>query len=392
MLEKGHHNVVLDDEAKRLIVNWIDFNAPWRGKWGNEPEAKRRLELSELYAESAAVDVENEYERLGLEMREKEAPEFVKPEKTDPPTDSLGSDWAFDEATAKAMQEKALADGAPTKTVKLADNVEIKFVRIPAGKFVMGNLKGFKDEYPRAEVVVDKPFWMSETEITNAQYAAYDPDHDTRYIEEHGKDHIVPGYIANHPNQPVARVSWNEAQRFVEWLNEEKGVKAALPTEAQWEWAARAGSPEQFYYGTFDADFSKYANLADADRRRLYTMWENGATIHVRHWYPENSVFPLRDDRFTDHWFIVDYVAQNLPNAWGLYDMIGNVAEWTRSDYKAYPYVDGDGRNALDPKERKVARGASWADRPKIAGSAFRQAYLPWQKVHNVGIRLVIED
>lgn len=392
LLEKGHHNCKLDDEANRLLVNWIDFNAPWRGKWGNEPEAKRRIELSDLYAESAAVDVENEYDQLLTEMRAKPAPEFIKPKKTPKPFDDLGDDWAFDEAKAKELQAQALAGGAETKKVQLAEGVEIEFVRIPAGKFVMGSLTGYKDEYPRAEITIDKPFWMSKTEITNAQYAAYDPEHDTRYIEEHGKDHIVPGYIANHPNQPVARVSWNEAQQFVEWLNTEKGVKAALPTEAQWEWAARSGSATQFYYGTWDDDFSKYANLADADRRRLYTTWENGATIHVRHNYPENSVFPLRDDRFTDHWFIVDYVAQNLPNAWGLYDMIGNVAEWTRSDYKAYPYVENDGRNALDAQQRKVARGGSWADRPKVASSSFRQGYLPWQKVHNVGIRLVIEE
>ncbi len=391
MLEKGHHGVELDDEAYRLIVNWIDFNAPWRGKWGNEPEAKRRLELSELYADSAAVDVENEYDRLLTEMREKPDPEFIKPEKKDKPTDELGDDWAFDEPKAKELQRQALENGAETKTVKLADGVEIEFVRIPAGKFVMGSLDGYPDENPRAVVEIDKPFWMSKTEITNAQYAVFDPEHDTRYIEEHGKDHIVPGYIANHPNQPVARVSWDEARRFVEWLNE-KGVKAEMPTEAQWEWAARAGSAQKFYFGPFEADFSKYANLADADRRRLYTTWENGATIHVRHNYPEGSVFPLRDDRYKDHWFIVDYVAQNLPNAWGLYDMIGNVAEWTRSDYKPYPYEENDGRNALDAKARKVARGGSWADRPKVAGSSFRQGYLPWQKVHNVGIRLVIEE
>jgi formylglycine-generating enzyme required for sulfatase activity len=392
MFEKGHHNVQLDDEAYRLLVNWIDFNAPWRGAWSNEPEARRRLELSELYADSAAVDIENEYVMLLEQMRQKEAPEFIKPEKLEEPTDELGNVWAFDEATATEMQKQALAGGAPTKTVQLSDDVAIEFVRIPAGKFVMGSLTGCNDEYPRAEIEIAKPFWMSKTEITNEQYNVYDPEHDTRYIEEHGKDHIVPGYIANHPQQPVARVSWNEAQQFVEWLNAEKGVNAALPTESQWEWAARSGSADQFYYGTWDVDFSKFANLADADRRRLYTQWENGATIHVRHNYPENSVFPLRDDRFFDRWFIVDYVGQNLPNAWGLYDMIGNVAEWTRSDYKAYPYNDSDGRNDLDAAERKVARGGSWHDRPKIAGSAFRQAYLPWQKVHNVGIRLIIED
>lgn len=392
MLEKGHHGVQLDDEAYRLLVNWIDFNAPWRGKWGNEPEAKRRLELSELYADSAAVDVENEYDALLDKMRAQPDPEFVKPGPKVERKDDLGDSWAFDEAKAQELQKQALAGGAETKTVELAPGVNVEFVRIPAGSFVMGSLDGYLDEFPRNVVTIAKPFWMSKTEITNAQYAAYDPDHDTRYIEEHGKDHIVPGYIANHPDQPVARVSWNEAQSFVEWLRTEKGVNAALPTEAQWEWAARAGSAQKFFFGPFEADFSKYANLADADRRRLYTQWENGATIHVRHNYPEDSVFPLRDDRFTDHWFIVDYVAQNLPNAWGLYDMIGNVAEWTRTSYKAYPYDDADGRNDLDAQSRKTARGGSWADRPKVAGSSFRQAYLPWQKVHNVGIRLIVED
>ncbi|MGI6402389.1 MAG: SUMF1/EgtB/PvdO family nonheme iron enzyme [Thermoguttaceae bacterium] len=392
MLEKGHYGVELDDEANRLIVNWIDFNAPWRGKWGNEPESTRRLELSALYADAAAVDIENEYDRLLGEMRAMPDPEFVEPNATVEREDDLDDSWTFDEAEAAELQKQALDGDAETKTIELAPGVDVEFVRIPAGEFVMGSLDGFLDEYPRNVITIDKPFWMSKTEITNAQYNAYDPEHDTRYIEEHGKDHIVPGYIANHPDQPVARVSWNEAQSFVQWLRDEKGVNAALPTEAQWEWAARAGSAEKFYFGPFEADFSKYANLADADRRRLYTTWENGATIHVRHNYPENSVFPLRDDRFTDNWFIVDYVAQNLPNAWGLYDMIGNVAEWTRTDYKAYPYDDADGRNDLDANARKTVRGGSWHDRPKVAGSSFRQAYLPWQKVHNVGIRLIIED
>ena len=251
MLEKGHYGVKIDDEAYRLIVNWIDFNAPWRGKWGNEQESKRRLELSELYADSAAVDVESEYDVLLNERRAMPAPEFVQPEKTPERKDDLGSAWAFDEATAKELQKQALDGGAETKSVELAPGVNIEFVRIPAGQFVMGSLDGCMDEYPRAVVAIDKPFWMSKTEVTNAQYEVYDPEHDTRYIEEHGKDHIVPGYIANHPNQPVARVSWNEAQRFVEWLRTEKGVNASLPTEAQWEWAARAGSAEKFYFGPF---------------------------------------------------------------------------------------------------------------------------------------------
>ncbi|MDO4587847.1 MAG: SUMF1/EgtB/PvdO family nonheme iron enzyme [Planctomycetia bacterium] len=391
MFEKNHYNVQLDDEAKRLLINWVDFNAPWRGKWDKPGESQRRLELSQLYA-NVADDIENEYDRLLNEMRNQPAPDVIVPPEFIPPTDELGNDWAFDEATAKELQKQAAQNGSPTKSIELADGVSIDFVLIPAGEFVMGSLDGFPNENPRTLVKIEKPFWMSATEITNEQFGVFDPNHDTRYIEEHGKDHIVPGYIANHPKQPVARVSWNEVCDFIQWFSQEKNVNAQLPTESQWEWAARAGSSEKFYFGSIDADFSKFANLADADRRFLYTTWENGATVHQRRPYPKNSVFPLRDDRFKDNWFVVDYVAQVQANAWGLYDMIGNVAEWTRSNYRPYPYNENDGRNDISSTERKTIRGGSWADRPKVSGSATRFGYQPWQKVHNVGFRVVIEN
>ncbi|MDO5552256.1 MAG: SUMF1/EgtB/PvdO family nonheme iron enzyme [Planctomycetia bacterium] len=391
MLEKGHYNVKLDDESKRLIANWVDFNAPWRGHWDNATESKRRLELSEMYA-NVNVNIEDEYTRLLDAMRAAPDPEFVQPEEYVKPTDELASDWTFDENTARELQKQAADGGAVSKQIDLGNGVTMDFVLIPAGTFVMGSLDGYPDESPRKVVRIEKPFWMSTTEVTNEQYNVYDPEHDTRYIEEHGKDHIVPGYIANHPKQPVSRVSWKEANEFVNWLRG-KGLAAAMPTEAEWEWAARCGSGDKFYFGTFDVDFSKYANLADAGRRTLYNIWEAGATIHIRRPYPENSVFPLRDDRFTDNWFTVDFVAQCTPNAWGLFDMIGNVSEWTRSLYKPYPYQENAlaDANTFAEDDRTVARGGSWADRPKVTGSATRYAYLPWQKVHNVGIRVILE-
>jgi len=89
---------------------------------------------------------------------------------------------------------------------------------------------------------------------------------------------------------------------------------------------------------------------------------------------------------------VVDYVGQTRANPWGLKDMVGNVSEWTRSSYQAYPYVDGDGRNDGDPAQRKVARGGSWADRPTDAGSSVRKPYESWQKVYDVGFRVIIEE
>ena len=268
----------------------------------------------------------------------------------------------------------------------------MKLAGIPAGEFVMGSQGGFGDEAPRAVVRIARPFWMGTTEVTNAQYAAFDPDHDTRYLDETGKDHAVPGYIANHADQPVARISWQEATRFCQWLAKKSGQRVALPTESQWEWAARAGSQSQFFYGDANTDFSRWANLADASRRRLYVGWDGGSKIHARRDYPADYLFPLRDDRFTDKWIVVDFVAQYEPSAWGLYDMVGNVSEWTRSDYRSYPYREDEGRNKGNVQEKKVARGGSWNDRPKTAGSAVRFPFESYQKVYNVGFRVIVEQ
>jgi len=262
---------------------------------------------------------------------------------------------------------------------------------IPPGEFVMGSLNGAPDERPRARLRVDKPFWMAEREVSNAQYALFDPEHDTRYIDMHFMDRVTPGYIANHPDQPVARVSWQEAMQFCEWMSRKTGLKVALPTEAQWEWAARAGTDTQFFYGTIEADFGRFANLADQSIRWFKMGYPGASRLQPRSPYPPEMNFPLHDERFRDGWHVVDYVGQTEPNAWGLKDMVGNVSEWTCSGYCPYPYVDNDGRNDEDPTRRRVARGGSWADRPAHAGSSVRRAYESWQKVYNVGFRIVAE-
>ena len=388
MFKKGHHGVKLDAEAWDRFYTWIDLNVPHRGMWNNPQYEKRRLDLAVLYA--GLVDNPEEEHRLTLELIKKSKPikPIMPPKRPKPAPDGLKADnFPLDAAQAKKLQ----GDSAPIE-LKLADGVVMKLVRIPAGQFVMGSQDGYADEAPRAVVKIDKPFRMGATEVTNRQYEAFDPKHDTRYLDEHGKDHAVPGYIANHPDQPVARVSWQEAAAFCKWLGKKSGRTVALPTEAQWEWAARAGSATQFFYGDKDADFSTWANLADAGRRRMYVSWDGGSKVHARKNYPANYLYPLRDDRFTDKWIVVDFVKQYAPNAWGMCDAVGNVNEWTRSSYKAYPYKDSDGRNSGDVKDRKVARGGSWADRPKTAGSTVRFAFESYQKVYNVGFRVIVED
>ena len=387
MFKKGHNGVELADKDWRQLYTWIDLNAPHRGAWNNERYEKRRLDLAVLYA-GLTDNPEEEY-RQALAFVEKQTVRPVKPKRTlKPEPDNLdAAGFPFDAAKAKALQ------GANASfEVTLADGLTMKFVRIPAGSFVMGSQAGYADEAPRAVVSIDKPFWMGVTEVTNRQYEAFDPKHDTRYIDEHGKDHATPGYIANHYDQPVARISWVEATAFCDWLSKKTGKTATLPTEAQWEWAARGGSDSPFFYGDKDTDFSPFANLADTTRSHMAGGYPGGSKLRDMNPYPDKSLFPLRDIRFKDNWFIVDYVARCKPNPFGLYDIVGNVSEWTRSDYTSYPYRASDGRNAGNAKAPKVARGGSWDDRPKDAGSSVRFRYESFQKVYDVGFRVIIED
>ena len=278
-----------------------------------------------------------------------------------------------------------------TKTLILGAGQSLTFRRIPAGAFVMGSSTGYPDERPQAVVKIAKPFWISEMEIRNDQYNVFDPEHDSRYQDEFGKDHVFPGHIGNHRRQPVVRVSWHEAKAFCAWLSKTCGVKADLPTEAQWEWAARSGTDTPFPWGGLDDDFSKFANFADRDTRFQVVGFDGGGNIRNRKPFRIEQNYPLHDERFLDDWFNLNFVGRANANRWGLYDMHGNASEWTRSDYAPYPYVDGDGRNANDPKKPKVARGGSYASRPRDGTSSYRLVYEPWQKVFDVGFRVILE-
>ena len=189
------------------------------------------------------------------------------------------------------------------------------------------------------------------------------------------------GWPLNQPRQPVVRVSWKEAVAFCRWLSKQIGEPVTLPTEAQWEWACRAGADSALSYGDLDTDFSAYANMADATMRELaYDARDQLCP----------DIVP-RDDRFDDGELVTTRVGRYRPNAWGLYDMHGNAWEWARSTYAAYPYRTDDGRNNLDDSSQKVVRGGSWYDRPKRCRSAFRLSYPAWQKVYNVSFRVIIE-
>ena len=177
---------------------------------------------------------------------------------------------------------------------------------------------------------------------------------------------------------------------FVRWLSARTGRRFNLPTEAQWEYAARAGTDTTAFYGNMGDDFSPYANVADVKLQDFatdpYTVYKPlPAFTKYDDWIP-------RDRRFNDGGLVTVVVGTFAPNAWGLHDMLGNASEWTRSAYRPYPYDATDGRDDGSPQGKKVVRGGSWRDRPRFCRSAYRFCYPAWQGVYNVGFRVVCEE
>jgi formylglycine-generating enzyme required for sulfatase activity len=385
MLKSGHHGVQLDEESWDRLVTWIDLNAPFHGYWheidGEKAKtlAARQVELGERYGgttENAEIIPELPLPQLGPVADSRPAePSPASPES---------ANWPFAEQAPARQQEagRATLAGAHTKTVDLGGGAQLSLVLVPAGEFVMADGTG------RAALVpIDEPFWMSRCEITNEQFALFDPNHDSRVETKHAYQFGVHGFPVNEPLQPVVRVTWRQANAFCAWLSAQTGAPCSLPTEAQWEYACRAGADTPFHYGGQDADFSAFANLADA---KLREFADNPYHVYkpLTNATPYDDWIP-KDTRFNDGALVSAPVGRYQPNAWGLHDMHGNVWEWTRTVLQVYPYREDDGRNAPDAEGKRVVRGGSWYDRPKRALAGFRLAYEPWQPVFNVGFRVV---
>ena len=216
---------------------------------------------------------------------------------------------------------------------------EEQFASIPAGSFRMGSTSGTRDERPVHTVVMTRAFYLQKTEVTQGQWKAV-----------MGRN---PSHFANCGDIcPVERVSWNDIQSFLAALNnQEPGKNYRLPTEAEWEDAARAGATED--YG------------------------ESGV-LHEMGWYEGNS------SRRTHP------VAQKLPNAWGLYDMHGNVWEWVQDWYSdAYYSVSPINDPAGPPGgSSRVMRGGSWGSNARSARPANRDHDVPTQATSRLGFRL----
>jgi formylglycine-generating enzyme required for sulfatase activity len=368
MLKKGHHGVQLGPEAWDRLVTWIDLNAPCHGTWSEftpirGDQAARRCELRARYGgrPENGETIVNGDPPFGGDLTP------VVP----PPQESASLRSRSSTALVAAATENARGQANSTRQesspnvgntdyldLNMGDGVTMRLVRIPAGR-------GPND------LSIDRPFWMGCFEVTNRQYAQINPEHDSRF--EHRGSWVFSeeylGWPLNAPKQPVVRVSWEEADAFCRELSERTGRRVRLPREQEWEYACRAGAASPFWFGAEGMDYTSYANLADRSLRRLATD----------SWNPRPPDLVARDERFNDGHLVTADVGSFAPNPFGLYDMHGNVAEWTIGRY--------DSQAA-----RKSVRGGSWRDLPQDAHASARIGYYRHQKVFNVGFRVVVED
>ena len=385
VLEKGHYDVMLSPEEWDRLYTWIDLNVPYRGqfqagKYCDNDQHERRSELAELFG-GASIDIDGELE-LTASLNTHVSVSPVKPtvEIKKHEEVPVSVHWAFDADRAK---DKQAALGVARKTIQLGNGLTLELVKIPAGEYFK---KADIDKVPE-KVQINKPFWLGKFEVTNAQFQHFFPDHDSRFIAQFWKDHTTPGYPVNYPEHPVVRVSWEECMRFCEKLTEETGMKFSIPNAEQWEWACRAGSGTSMWYGSLNDDFSAYENLADESLADFAVIGVNPQPMG-----PDNPRFQyynfIPQAPFNDGSMISTKPGRYKANPWGLHDMHGNVSEWVLDDY-----VGGQmDQTAVASKSRKMVRGGSWRDRPYRSTASSSLGYYTWQKVENVGFRVMMEE
>ena len=273
----------------------------------------------------------------------------------------------------------------------------MEFVYVPGGCFQMGQTEmekaqlikdvgeknytiWYADELPRHQVCV-KGFWMGKYEVTNAQYRRFKADHDSQYYE---------GKSLNGDEQPVVMVSWNDAQAFVKQLNasvETHGrasLQFRLPTEAEWEYAARGGTETIRSWGDDPkhTQACQYANVGDSVFAAAFPNLAEQLKKDYR-WFAHSC-----DDGYA----VTAPVGSFRPNDFGLYDMLGNVWEWCLDAYASYSDTptDGSAYGSLgDEKANRLLRGGSWLNVPNLVRSASRNWVEPENQNYNVGFRLV---
>jgi len=227
-------------------------------------------------------------------------------------------------------------------TIALGSGVKMEFILVPVGSFMMGSDKYKDAEKPVHKVTLTKPFYIGKYEVTQEQWQKVMGDNPSRF---------------KGAKNPVDMVSWDDCQKFVTKLKDrERGQTFRLPTEAEWEYACQAGSTTDYCYGDNADKLGDYAWFKGNSRERTYP------------------------------------VGQKKPNAWGLYDMHSNIAEWCQDVYHGiYEGAPADGSARLDGGSLRVLRGGSWYSDATGLRSASRSGNPPGSRPSHCGLRVVVE-
>lgn len=240
------------------------------------------------------------------------------------------------------------------------NTIGMDFVLIPAGSFLMGSADADREatsnEKPRHKVVISKSFYIGQYEVTQAQWEAV-MGSSPQLLPRSNNFHELPGMAERlwNPANPVT-VSWLDAQAFIDRLNRKEGhSRYRLPTEAEWEYAARAGSTAAYSFGDDARQLGRFA------------------------WYGEDF------DSGATH-----PVGKKAPNGWCLYDMHGNVWEWVQDWYDAGYYATSPETDPQGPSagSGRVVRGGSWHRSANSWRSAFRKQYPPDYRGISIGFRV----
>jgi len=211
-----------------------------------------------------------------------------------------------------------------------------------------GKMEWYKDE-TRHMVTLTMGFWLGKHEVTKRQWQSV-----------MGK--LPPPYKEATLDAPVGYVSWNDCQEFLRTLNAPAGHECRLPTEAEWEYACRAGTATAFHYG--DEPDTSQVNFNDYD--------------------------PFEDGRKGEYRMKTVKVGSFRPNAWGLYDMHGNVSEWCQDWYGDYPVGAVTDPTGAETGLYRVCRGGSWSDRADYCRSGSRNRCVPSESCGGLGFRVAL--
>ncbi len=292
---------------------------------------------------------------------------------------------------------------------RFAEQLGIELVKIPAGTFEMGNRltanevaeivasapRSIDNESPVHRVIISRPFLMASTEITFAQFRRFTEDTNFRTVAEvRGKgagfhpetgtfsidakfSWRFPGFSQG-DSHPVVNITWFDAQQFCSWLTEKDGRRFTLPTEAQWEYACRAGTNSAFNWGDSIADLPNIACFSVVPGDRTGSKNRSGVKRYMR-----ESTQPVKS--FT-------------PNAFGLYDMHGNAWEWCEDLYASNYYEVSSDTNPPGPKETTektrchITRGGGWYYGPHYCRSSCRYWFQPDNANCSQGFRVVSDN